>query len=276
MTVLSDLVDLILAIGNGRELPPVAAMYKPPPARPPERPKKFGVIVLDDDSCGFFYAGLDNTLSQLAACDPHQFTGAAPLDLVRNCLESDPLAKAVGLGVLNALSQHLLSVSGFRLDRTGDPMGHLDLAGAQHVGMVGFFPPLVAALADHPASLTIIEKDPQFQDWPGRFLVTEETRRIQDCDRVLITGSTLMNDTLDDVLSHCNPASQIALVGPTASCLPDPIFERGIDVVGSATVSDLPLLVDLLQTGEPWRAGTAKYCIARSQYPGIRQLMADS
>ncbi len=122
-------------------------MYKPPPARPPERPKKFGVIVLDDDSCGFFYAGLDNTLSQLAACDPHQFTGAAPLDLVRNCLESDPLAKAVGLGVLNALSQHLLSVSGFRLDRTGDPMGHLDLAGAQHVGMVGFFPPLVAALA---------------------------------------------------------------------------------------------------------------------------------
>ena len=276
MTVLSDLVDLILTISDGRDLPAVRTLHTPRPARPGEQSKKFGVVVLDDDSGGFFFAGLDDTLSQLAACDPRRFTGAAPLDLVRNCLGSDLLAKTVGLGVLNALSQHLLRVSGFQLDRASDPLGRLDLANARHVGMVGFFAPLIKALAEHPGSLTIIEKDAKFLERSSRFLVTTQTDRLQDCDRVLITGSTLINDTLDDVLSHCDPAAQVALVGPTASCLPDPIFARGIDVVGSTAVSDLPRLLTLLDAGEPWRAGTMKYCITRNQYPGIHELIADA
>ena len=276
MTVLSDLVDLILTISDGRDLPAVRTLHTPRPARPGEQSKKFGVVVLDDDSGGFFFAGLDDTLSQLAACDPRRFTGAAPLDLVRNCLGSDLLAKTVGLGVLNALSQHLLRVSGFQLDRASDPLGRLDLANARHVGMVGFFAPLIKALAEHPGSLTIIEKDAKFLERSSRFPVTTQTDRLQDCDRVLITGSTLINDTLDDVLSHCDPAAQVALVGPTASCLPDPIFARGIDVVGSTAVSDLPRLLTLLDAGEPWRAGTMKYCITRNQYPGIHELMADA
>ena len=276
MTVLSDLVDLILTISDGRDLPAVRTLHTPRPARPGEQSKKFGVVVLDDDSGGFFFAGLDDTLSQLAACDPRRFTGAAPLDLVRNCLGSDLLAKTVGLGVLNALSQHLLRVSGFQLDRASDPLGRLDLANARHVGMVGFFAPLIKALAEHPGSLTIIEKDAKFLERSSRFPVTTQADRLQDCDRVLITGSTLINDTLDDVLSHCDPAAQVALVGPTASCLPDPIFARGIDVVGSTAVSDLPRLLTLLDAGEPWRAGTMKYCITRNQYPGIHELIADA
>jgi uncharacterized protein (DUF4213/DUF364 family) len=139
--------------------------------------------------------------------------------------------------------------------------------------MVGFFAPLIKAWADNPGTLTIIEKDPQFLGQSIPFPVTNQTDRLRDCDRVLITGSTLINDTLDDVLSHCDPAAQVALVGPSASCLPDPIFERGVEVVGSTTVSDLPHLITLLEAGEPWRMGTTKYCITRDQYPGIRKLI---
>jgi uncharacterized protein (DUF4213/DUF364 family) len=83
----------------------------------------------------------------------------------------------------------------------------------------------------------------------------------------------LINDTLDDVLSHCNPKARVALVGPSASCLPDPIFDRGVDVVGSTMVCDLPGLEALLEAGQPWAEGTAKYCITRDQYPGIRKMI---
>jgi uncharacterized protein (DUF4213/DUF364 family) len=155
-------------------------------------------------------------------------------------------------------------------------MGHIDLAGARHVGMVGFFPSLVEMLGRHTVALTIVEKDEQFLEWPGNFSVTSDTHRLGDCDRVLITGSTLMNDTLDDVLGCCDPAAQIALIGPTASCLPDPLFERGVDVVGSTTVIDLPGLLTRLEAGESWNAGTAKYCIARKDYPGIVGLLTSA
>jgi len=276
VTVLSDLVDLVVVLGKERELPAVRSLHTPDATASAGQSKKFGVVVLDDGSCGFFFAGLDDTLSHLRVCDPREFKGAATLDLVRNCLSTDPLARAVGLGALNALSQHLLRISGFKLDRASDPLGHLDLPSARHVGMVGFFAPLIKVWAGNPGTLTIIEKDPQFLGQSIPFPVTTQTDRLRDCDRVLITGSTLINDTLDDVLSHCDPAAQVALVGPSASCLPDPIFERGVDVVGSTAVSDLAQLMTLLKTGQPWRMGTTKYCITRNQYPGIGKLIPSS
>ena len=248
-------------------------LYKPRPATPTGRPKKFGVIALDDGSCGFFFAGLDDTLSHLDACDPKQFTEMSTLELVKHCLCEDPLLTAVGLGALNAVSQHLIKTAGFSLDRATDPVGQLDLAGARHVGMVGFFAPLIREWENYPGTLTVIEKDPKFLERSGPFEVTDQTDRLRDCDRVLITGSTLINDTLDDVLSYCDPKARVALVGPSASCLPDPIFDRGVDVVGSTMVCDLPRLEALLEAGKPWAEGTAKYCITRDQYPGIRQMI---
>ena len=273
MTVLSDLVDLVLTLGAEKELPAVRGLYKPRPATPTEQPKKFGVVALDDGSCGFFFAGLDDTLSHLNACEPRQFTDLPTLDLVKHCLSEDPLSTAVGLGALNAVSQHLLKTAGFKLDRATDPVGRLDLANARRIGMVGFFAPLIREWENYPGTLTVIEKDPKFLDRSGPFEVTDQNDRLRDCDRVLITGSTLINDTLDDVLSHCNPKARVALVGPSASCLPDPIFDRGVDVVGSTMVCDLPGLEALLEAGQPWAEGTTKYCITRDQYPGIRQMI---
>ena len=110
VTVLSDLVDLVVVLGKERELPAVRSLHTPDATASAGQSKKFGVVVLDDGSCGFFFAGLDATLSHLRVCDPREFKGAATLDLVRNCLSTDPLARAVGLGALNALSQHLLRI----------------------------------------------------------------------------------------------------------------------------------------------------------------------
>ena len=217
-------------------------LYKPRPATPTGRPRKFGVIALDDASCGLFFAGLDDTLSYLDACDPKQFTEMSTLELVKHCLREGPLFTAVGLGALNAVSQHLLRTTGFSLDRATDLVSQLDLTDATHVGMVSFFAPLIREWENYPRTLTVIEKDPKFLERSGPFQLIEQTDRLRDCDRVLITGYTLINDTLDDVLSHCDPKARVALVGPSASCLPDPIVDRGVDVVGSTMVSDLPQL----------------------------------
>jgi hypothetical protein len=82
-----------------------------------------------------------------------------------------------------------------------------------------------------------------------------------------------MNNTLDEVLACCNPAAHIALIGPTASCLPDPLFERGVDVVGGTTVVDLDHLLPRLEAGESWANSTVKYCICKKHYPGINTLL---
>ena len=139
MALSSSLVELITTASCGRELPPLVHLHRPPQVVPTGRHKKFGMIMLADGSCGFFYTRFDNTLPQLMACDPTQILATPILDLIAGFDGGDPLAKALGLGALNALSQHLLRIGGFALDLTSDPLGQARLKQAEHVGMVGFF-----------------------------------------------------------------------------------------------------------------------------------------
>ncbi len=97
-------------------------------------------------------------------------------------VDDDGLGPALGLGALNALSQHLLRIGGFTLDLTSDPLGQSRLEHSEHVGMVGFFPPLIDMLASHNVALTIIEKDLQFFDRAGNFSVTAETCLLDTSD----------------------------------------------------------------------------------------------
>ena len=273
MTIHSAIEACVLRVCEKRKLPDIAQLYPPSENIPHRRDKKFGVISLTDGSCGFFFAGFGDTQSRLQQFNSQKQLDAPTISYLNWCNSDDPFEAAIGFGVLNAVSQHLLKAAHYQLDQASDPVGQLDIDSAQHVGMVGFFPPLVKRLTERKTRLTIIEKDKKFLDRSGPFEMTSNINQVKDCDRVLITGSTLINHTLDEVIENCSRDAQTALIGPTASCLPDPLFERGIHVIGSTTVTNSTLLAELLETGEPWSRATSKYCVSRENYPGIKKLL---
>jgi putative heavy-metal chelation protein len=55
---------------------------------------------------------------------------------------------------------------------------------------------------------------------------------LPSADVVLITGTTLVNDTLEHLLALCRPAARAVVVGPTVGLLPDALLRRGVDVLG--------------------------------------------
>ena len=63
---------------------------------------------------------------------------------------------------------------------------------------------------------------------------------------VVITGSAIANGTLDRLLELSCDARKIAVVGPTASMVPDPVFDRGVDYFGGVQVKDARLLMTVL------------------------------
>jgi uncharacterized protein (DUF4213/DUF364 family) len=69
---------------------------------------------------------------------------------------------------------------------------------------------------------------------------------ISKADFLIITGTTVLNDTLEGILKQVRPGAEVILVGPTASMLPDAFFERGVKAVGSITVSEPDKLLDIL------------------------------
>jgi uncharacterized protein (DUF4213/DUF364 family) len=69
---------------------------------------------------------------------------------------------------------------------------------------------------------------------------------IAAADWLIITGTTVLNDTLEEILSHTRPGVEVVLVGPTAGMLPDAFFRRGVGTIGSITVADPDRLLDIL------------------------------
>jgi uncharacterized protein len=68
-------------------------------------------------------------------------------------------------------------------------------------------------------------------------------------DVALITGTTLVNDTLDGLLGKLRPKARVTLVGPTVSLLPDAFLRRGVDVLGGVRVTAPDDFLDVLAEG---------------------------
>ena len=66
---------------------------------------------------------------------------------------------------------------------------------------------------------------------------------------LLITGATLLNDTLEDLLALARPEARITVLGPTVGMLPDAFLARGADILGSVRITRPDAFLDLLAEG---------------------------
>ena len=67
----------------------------------------------------------------------------------------------------------------------------------------------------------------------------EENREVlKDADVVIITGSTLVNGTFEEVVEYAKHARIRALYGSSAQLIPEVLFENGINIVMSVAISD--------------------------------------
>lgn len=66
---------------------------------------------------------------------------------------------------------------------------------------------------------------------------------------LIVTGVTLVNHTLEKILKVARQDAEIAVIGPTASLLPDALFARGVRVVGGVWVKKPDEMLDVLAAG---------------------------
>jgi uncharacterized protein (DUF4213/DUF364 family) len=66
----------------------------------------------------------------------------------------------------------------------------------------------------------------------------ENERVLSRADVVLITASTLVNETFSEVVGYCRNCRVAGLYGPSGMLLPEALFREGIDFVQSIRISD--------------------------------------
>jgi uncharacterized protein (DUF4213/DUF364 family) len=273
MTTTTDFLDLVARADRALRLPPVADLYCPP-GRGLGRDAEFLALQLADGSTGMAYTLLGDTLERLLASDLKAYVGRAPLELARGYADRDPVARALGLAAYNAVSHHVFRRAGYRPETASDSLGAFGLDPGDHLGMIGFFRVLVPRVRAAGARLTVLELRPELVETTADYEVTLDPAKLAACTKIVATSSVLLNDTLDAVLAHGGHAREFALIGPSASGFPDPLFARGVTVAGGYRVDDPAALLRRARALEPWGDAGAKCAIRRDAYPGFEALVA--
>lgn len=256
-------------------LPRVRALHLPAVQAATDYRGEFCALELEDGSLGLSYVLLDDTLTKLQdGIDSFGLSGADALEVARRYPRDKGIWKTIGFACANALSRCLFDRAGFRPEESSDSIGQMNPQPGEHVGMIGLFKPLLGRIIESGVRLTVLELKAELVGEHEGYRVTLDAEELSDCSKVLSTSTLLLNDTLDRIAGYCRNARWFAMIGPSAGCLPDALFARGVTLLGGSWINDRYGFIAALESGESHSAFTNKFVLTPDSYPGFAALLA--
>ncbi|MFZ4478822.1 MAG: Rossmann-like domain-containing protein [Rhodoferax sp.] len=264
-----------LAAFSGRSpLPRIRALHLPPTQPVQGHAGEFCAVELTDGSLGLSYVRLDDTLAQLRdGTTAFLPAGADALEVARRFVGQQGPARAIGFATANAISRCLFDRAGFRPCDSSDSIGQMNPQHGESIGMIGLFRPLLGRILKSGARLTVVELRADLVGEHDGYRVTLDAKELGTCSKVISTSTLLLNDTLDEMLAQCRNARWFAMIGPSAGCLPDALFARGVTLIGGSWIRDRQGFIAALTSGAPHSEFTSKYALTSDGYPGWQELI---
>lgn len=140
-----------------------------------------------------------------------------------------PITVSLALAAANAVLNNTLderNISG------ADIFEILNIQRSDIVGFIGDFKPLTSKLIDKVEGLLIFERHPgegYLPDWAAPW-------RLKECTVVIVTGTTLMNRTIDGILNSVN-TDRVVVFGPSTPLVPE-VYPDVVKAIGGAKIVD--------------------------------------
>jgi hypothetical protein len=202
----------------------------------------YTAVLLDDGSCGVSYTFRNELGPRCGLIEEAGDLTGTDCSRIVNWAMGINLAKcAVGMACINAILQQRLE--GFS---TGNVLEEIDFRPGDTVGMIGYFKPVIDRVKGQANNIYIFERNITdggiMPDWAENIYLPE-------CDVVIITGTTLVNKTLDGILDKCTGAREITVMGPTTSLCPNVYREHGVTLLAGVKVTDAGRVLNVAGEG---------------------------
>lgn len=181
------------------------------------------------------YCGLATTS---VSCSPHghshpvRRSGALHEQSARELAEyarsDNPLEASIGVAAINSL----LDVDWRNAAEINASEVLVERGRGKNVAVVGHFP-FTPRLQEACRNLRVLELRPSGDDYPS----TSAPDIIPQADVVALTGSALINHTLDGLLDLCSPEALVVILGPSTPLSPV-LFEHGADILAGSRITD--------------------------------------
>ncbi len=133
----------------------------------------------------------------------------------------------------------------------------------KNIALVGRFP-FIPKLRTIAANLWVIEQHPVGDEYPA----DSAARLIPRADIVALTGSALINHTLDHLLDLCSPDALVMVLGPSTPLSPV-LFDHGATIIAGSRVADEIAVMSCIGQGATFKqiSGVRLLAFTRPESP---------
>jgi uncharacterized protein (DUF4213/DUF364 family) len=189
------------------------------------------------------------------AARPGQMRGIAAAALVQEIGRANAIGRAVGIATINALAElcwERRPPPDAALEVGIDAFDAAAIKPDAMVVLVGAFAQFLRELKRRRQPYLVLEQNPALlkpQEMPFYRPAEKAASVVPHADVLVITGMTLINDTLDALLAAARPDACKVIVGPTVGLMPEAYFRRGCDILGGIRVTRGDEFLDTLAEG---------------------------
>lgn len=198
-------------------------------------------VLLDDKSFGLAYSFREEATECCEVVGKAGELEGDAWELAKLAFSPRAVDASVGVATLNAVFNR--DIKG----EEGDILDFIDLKKGDKVGMVGDFKPVLERMGEDIPELYIFERRPQneegiYPDWAVEQLLPE-------VDAAIITGTAVVNKTIDRLLELSKNAREIAILGPSTPMVPEVFRKRGVTLLSGMVVEDVRKALKVISQG---------------------------
>jgi uncharacterized protein (DUF4213/DUF364 family) len=273
MSIRAELMKLVEQVNERVALPTVSQVYIPEPHIAADKDAEFGVLELEDGAAGLFYAWMGESQRGMSErFSASDIVGVDAIEIARSYLGDDDMARSLGLAAINAITQSFFAAANFEPEAAVNSMAGLALEAHDRLGMIGNFPSLVRNARTQGIPVIVVERKTHMLKDEDGIRITLDPEALRECNKIICTAATLINDSIDEMLGYCGHAETVAMIGPSASFFPDPLFAHGVDLIGGSRVLDAHAAITRQRAGLGLGDSARRYTLSRTTYPGTAAL----
>ena len=190
--------------------------------------------------CGMASTLTSENLPYVDLKDVGVYQNYSAQELAKFALNGNHLESTIGIAAINSLLDtshlHTVELNAYNWLFENTP--------GKDVAIVGHFP-FVDKVRSLANNLWVLEKNPR----PGDIPAQEAAPYLAKAEIIAITGSAVVNGSMEDELSMCNPEATIMILGPSTP-LSEVFFKHNVSILsGSQVVDEEKALLTIEQGG---------------------------
>ncbi len=193
---------------------------------------RYTVVLTDDGGMGIAFTHFKNGTCCSMNRDYRDYEGECAAELLKEIRHPEPLHRSMGMALVNTLNYH------HACGLPEDPANHiltdaLGIVPETCIAMVGFFRPLVRIFQERRAVVEVLD------DMQGLGERSSFYRKLGGwADVLLVTSTSILNHTAEELLGHVSPSVKAAMVGPTTPMIADAFRHLPVHMLAGAVHVD--------------------------------------